>query len=114
VRAFPIAFDSITKLIIPLTDVQSRKGNLTTSFVATHAALLMQAPVDEFVSRANVFLANLQNEISQVRRNGHCMPPVLPWTADETAMGGISQVGYSRGRILGNISRLENSIFIIN
>jgi hypothetical protein len=32
--------------------------------VATHAALLMQAPVDEFVSRANVFLANLQNEIS--------------------------------------------------
>ncbi|KAJ5255838.1 hypothetical protein N7505_010989 [Penicillium chrysogenum] len=65
VRAFPIAFDSITKLIIPLTDVQSRKGNLSTSFVATHAALLMQAPVDEFVSRANVFLANLQNEISQ-------------------------------------------------
>ncbi|KAJ6136798.1 hypothetical protein N7497_012351 [Penicillium chrysogenum] len=70
VRAFPIAFDSITKLVIPLMNMQSQKGNLTTSFVTTHAALLMQAPVDEFVSRANVFLATLQNEISQVRRNG--------------------------------------------
>ncbi|CAG8887465.1 unnamed protein product [Penicillium egyptiacum] len=70
VRPFPIAFDSITKLIIPLMNMPAQEGNLTTSFVTTHGALLIQAPVKEFVSRANMFLATLRNEVSQVGRHG--------------------------------------------
>ncbi|KXG51315.1 DNA/RNA-binding domain, Est1-type [Penicillium griseofulvum] len=70
VRAFPAASDSIIKLVIPLINVHRQKGNLTASFVNTHAALLMQDPVDEFVSRANIFLATLQNDISKVSWNG--------------------------------------------
>ncbi|KAJ6142227.1 DNA/RNA-binding domain E.t1.c1-type [Penicillium chrysogenum] len=70
VRPFPNAFVSMTKLIPPLMNVPAQKGSLTTSFVTTHGALLMQAPDEEFVSRANVFLATLRNEISQVGRHG--------------------------------------------
>ncbi|OQE92683.1 hypothetical protein PENNAL_c0007G09508 [Penicillium nalgiovense] len=68
VRAFPNAFDSMTQLVAPLMNVQ--KGSLSTLFVTTHGALFMQAPVEEFVSRASVFLATLRKEISRVGRQG--------------------------------------------
>ncbi|KAJ5195756.1 DNA/RNA-binding domain E.t1.c1-type [Penicillium cf. viridicatum] len=70
VRPFPNAFDSITELITPLMNVLAQKGSLVTSFVTTHGALLMQVPVEEFISRENDFLATLRNEISQVGRRG--------------------------------------------
>ncbi|KAJ5035957.1 hypothetical protein NUH16_003823 [Penicillium rubens] len=65
VRAFPNAFDSMSRLVIPLMNVQ--KGSLSTLFVTTHGALFMQAPVEQFVSRASVFLTTLRKEISRVR-----------------------------------------------
>ncbi|CAG8125444.1 unnamed protein product [Penicillium nalgiovense] len=68
VRAFPNAFDSMTQLVAPLMNVQ--KGSLSTLFVTTHGALFMQAPVEEFVSRASMFLATLRKEISRVGRQG--------------------------------------------
>ncbi|KAJ6132339.1 hypothetical protein N7471_007554 [Penicillium samsonianum] len=69
VRAFPNALDSMTQLIAPLMNMPA-KGSLVTSFVTTHGALFMQAPVEEFVSRANVFLDTLRKEISRVGRHG--------------------------------------------
>ncbi|CAG8899695.1 unnamed protein product [Penicillium egyptiacum] len=68
VRAFPNAFDSMTQLVTPLMNAQ--EGNLSTLFVTTHGALFMQAPVEEFVARANVFLATLRKEISRVGQHG--------------------------------------------
>ncbi|CAG8018330.1 unnamed protein product [Penicillium nalgiovense] len=68
VRAFPNAFDSMSRLVIPLMNVQ--KGSLSTLFVTTHGALFMQAPVEQFVSRASVFLTTLRKEISRVGRHG--------------------------------------------
>ena len=64
VRAFPNAFDSMVRLVTPLMNVQ--KGSLSTLFVTTHGALFMQAPAEEFVSRASVFLTTLREEISRV------------------------------------------------
>ncbi|KAJ5282306.1 hypothetical protein N7497_002528 [Penicillium chrysogenum] len=68
VRAFPNAFDSMTQLVAPLMKIQ--EGSLSTLFVTTHGALFMQAPVEEFVSRASVFLATLRKEINRVGRQG--------------------------------------------
>ncbi|KAJ5165147.1 DNA/RNA-binding domain E.t1.c1-type [Penicillium coprophilum] len=70
VRAFPNALESMTQLVTPLMKVPIEKQNLIASFVTTHGALFMQAPVEEFVSRANVFLATLRKEISRVSRDG--------------------------------------------
>ncbi|OQE39832.1 hypothetical protein PENCOP_c006G01905 [Penicillium coprophilum] len=70
VRAFPNALESMTQLVTPLMKVPIEKQNLIASFVTAHGALFMQAPVEEFVSRANVFLATLRKEISRVSRYG--------------------------------------------
>jgi hypothetical protein len=68
VRAFPNALESMTQLVAPLMNIPA--PNLVTSFVTTHGALFMQAPVNDFVSRANMFLATLRKEISRVGRHG--------------------------------------------
>ncbi|KAJ5504617.1 DNA/RNA-binding domain E.t1.c1-type [Penicillium fimorum] len=70
VRPFPDAFNSIIELITPLMDVPTNNRSLVTSFMHTHGALLIQVPVEEFISRENVFLTTLQNEITQVGRSG--------------------------------------------
>ncbi|CAI7671135.1 unnamed protein product [Penicillium viridicatum] len=72
VRAFPNALDSMIQLVTPLMNVPIQKGSpsLITSFVTTHGALFMQAPVEDFVSRANVFLSTLRKEIGRVCRHG--------------------------------------------
>ncbi|KAJ5932804.1 DNA/RNA-binding domain E.t1.c1-type [Penicillium verrucosum] len=69
VHAFSDALDGMTKLVSPLMSVPPDES-LITSFVTTHGTLFMQAPVEEFVYRANVFLATLSNEISKVGRQG--------------------------------------------
>ncbi|KAJ5360408.1 DNA/RNA-binding domain E.t1.c1-type [Penicillium concentricum] len=69
VRAFPNALESMTQLVTPIMN-QDQKHNLINSFVAAHGALFMQAPVDKFVSQANMFLATLRKEISRVSRHG--------------------------------------------
>ncbi|CAI7603428.1 unnamed protein product [Penicillium glandicola] len=71
VRAFPNALDSMTQLVTPLMNEPAQERSMVTSFLTTHGALFMQAPVEEFVSRANVFLATLRREVSRVGRNGH-------------------------------------------
>ncbi|KAJ5836609.1 DNA/RNA-binding domain E.t1.c1-type [Penicillium robsamsonii] len=70
VRAFPNALESMTQLVTPWMNVPAQNQTLITSFVTTHGALFMQAPVEEFVSRANVFLATLRKDISRVSRHG--------------------------------------------
>ncbi|KAJ5199057.1 DNA/RNA-binding domain E.t1.c1-type [Penicillium cf. griseofulvum] len=68
VRAFPNALESMTQLVTPLMKIPAQ--NLITSFVTTHGALFMQASVNDFVSRANMFLATLRKEISRVGQHG--------------------------------------------
>ena len=68
VHAFSDAFEGMTKLVNPLMSVPPQES-LITSFVTTHGTLFMQAPVEEFVYRANVFLATLSKEISKVGRH---------------------------------------------
>ncbi|OQE12675.1 hypothetical protein PENVUL_c001G01622 [Penicillium vulpinum] len=70
VHAFPNALDSMTQLVTPLMNIPAPNRGLIESFVTTHGALFMQAPVEEFVSRANLFLATLRKEISRVGRQG--------------------------------------------
>ncbi|CAI7617585.1 unnamed protein product [Penicillium discolor] len=72
VRAFPNALDSMIQLVTPLMKlpIQKESPSLITSFVTTHGALFMQAPVEDFVSRANVFLSTLRKEIGRVCRHG--------------------------------------------
>ncbi|KAJ5512556.1 DNA/RNA-binding domain E.t1.c1-type [Penicillium fimorum] len=70
VRAFPNALESMTQLVTPLMNESAQKQSLITSFVTTHGALFMQAPAEEFVSRAKVFLAALRKDISRVSRDG--------------------------------------------
>lgn len=67
-RAFPNALDSMIQLVSPLMNINvpAQREGLVTSFVTTHGALFMQAPVEEFVSRANVFLTTLHKEIGRV------------------------------------------------
>ncbi|KGO69902.1 hypothetical protein PEX1_106960 [Penicillium expansum] len=70
VKAFPDALDSITKLVTPLMNVPAKDNDLVTLFVTMHGALFMKRPVEEFISRANVFLDTLRNEISKLDRHG--------------------------------------------
>lgn len=70
VNPFPNALVSMAQLVTPLVNLPAHKRNLITSFVTTHGALFMRAPIEEFVSRANVFLDTLRNEISRVGRHG--------------------------------------------
>ncbi|CAI7592587.1 unnamed protein product [Penicillium crustosum] len=72
VRAFPNALDSMVQLVTPLMNLPVQEGSqsLITSFVTTHGALFMQAPVEDFVSRANLFLSTLRKEIGRVCRHG--------------------------------------------
>ena len=70
VRAFPNALNNMSELITSLMDVPILNRSLITSFVATHGALFMQAPIEDFVSRANIFLATLRKEIRRVGPHG--------------------------------------------
>ncbi|KAJ6126065.1 DNA/RNA-binding domain E.t1.c1-type [Penicillium samsonianum] len=60
VDPFPGALDGMTRLVTPLMNMSAQERSMTTSFVATHGALFMQAPVEEFVSRTIEFLATLR------------------------------------------------------
>ncbi|KAG0155973.1 hypothetical protein PDIDSM_3146 [Penicillium digitatum] len=68
VRAFPNALKSMIQLVTPLMKINMPVQGVcfVTSFVTAHGALFMQAPVEEFVSRANVFLTTLRKEIGRV------------------------------------------------
>lgn len=71
VHPFSNAFDSLIKLITPFMNAPNQKRNLVTSFITTHGALLTQAPVEDFNSRANEYLTTLKIVIREVGIHGH-------------------------------------------